>query len=78
MNNPFIDVVVTKSEASRFAEIASTWNVLQNYIGRLDEDELARLLRWELDNQRRMYVINKIKARHSRLRDSRERKEILP
>jgi hypothetical protein len=78
MNNPFLEAAVSKAEAARFKEIAGTWNILQNYIGRLEEDELAKLLKWELNNQRRMYVINKIKSRHSRLRDTRERKEILP
>jgi hypothetical protein len=43
----------------------------------LDEETLAKLMHWELNGQRRFYVINRIKSRHNRLRDMRERTELL-
>jgi hypothetical protein len=73
----FDGVRLRAEDNARFEEIASTWNVLQNHISSLDEDTLLKLLLWELEGNRRMYFVNRIKARHNRLRDARERSEMV-
>lgn len=76
VNNPFEDVRVTRKDERRFQEIAGTWNHLQNSLNMLSEDDLVKLLRWELDNGRRIHMLNRIKSRHNRIRDQRERGEL--
>jgi hypothetical protein len=75
-NNPFLDVTLTKKDRAYFQDVAASWNVLQNYLMTLDEETLVKLMRWELDNDRRIHFLNRIKSRHGRLRDQRERKEL--
>lgn len=70
------DVKVTRSDRIQFNKIGSSWNVLMNHINALDETTLVKMLRWELDDRRRMFVLNRLKSRHNRLRDARERAEL--
>ena len=75
-NNPFIEVRVTNTDRKRFEQIAHSWNELQNHLGVMTEDELVKLIRWELDTYNRIHVLNRVKGRHNRLRDQRERNEL--
>jgi hypothetical protein len=77
VSNPILEARVTRSDAERFDEIAGTWNKLQLYLDVLTENDLCKLLNWEINNQRRLYIINRVKSRHNRLRDARERHELL-
>lgn len=72
----FGGVYLTNRDKRIFERIAATWNILQNQINTMDEDTLAKLLIWELENKRRIYFLNRIKSRHNRVRDNRERQEL--
>ena len=75
-NNPFMTAEVSKEEERYFKDVAASWNILQNSLTHIEEDMLVKLFRWEMDNQRRVHLLNRIKSRHNRLRDQRERKEL--
>jgi hypothetical protein len=75
-NNPFLEATVTRRDARKFQEVGKSWNVLQNTLNVLDEETLVKMLKWEMDNQRRIHFLNRIKSRHNRLRDQRERREL--
>jgi hypothetical protein len=77
MSNPIIDADLRPADAKRFAEIAGTWNRLQLHLDTLDEEDLCKLMKWELTNQRRLHVLNRVKSRYNRIRDSRERAEFV-
>ena len=66
----------TAEDVKRFEDIAYSWNTLQNVLQGLDEKALVKLFRWEFDNEHRIHILNRIKSRHNRVRDQRERLEI--
>lgn len=72
----FDKVRLTRANKREFEQMAATWNVLQNQINSMDEDTLAKLLIWELENKQRIHFLNRIKSRHNRVRDIRERQEL--
>ena len=74
--NPFEEIKLSKRDKIECRRIASTWNALSNLINTLDEETLVKLVRWELDGRRRMFVLNRLKSRHNRQRDIRERTEL--
>lgn len=73
----FGNVRLTRKDKAWFNDIAKSWGHLQNYLYDLTEEDLVKMMRWELDGPKRLYHINRIKGRHNRLRDQRERSEIL-
>ena len=64
------------SDNRKFQKILSSWQSLHFYINALDENTLIQLFIWERERQNRIYILNRLKARHGRLRDARERNEI--
>ena len=78
MNNPFTDPIkITKAEKAKFEELAHSWNTLQNVISSLDEETLVKLYHWERDGHNRIHLLNRLKSKHNRVRDTRERREVL-
>lgn len=75
-SNPLLDTPLTRGDRKRFDEIAHSWNTLQNHLNGMDEADLAKLFKWENEGQRRIHLLNRIKSRHNRVRDQREREEI--
>jgi hypothetical protein len=76
--NPFMSrrANPTKEEEEKFAEILSSWHSLQSFMPALDEQTLIRMFNFERRHKNRMALLNRLKARHNRLRDLRERAEI--
>jgi hypothetical protein len=78
VNNPFLSRKYNPNadDIAYFEDIAYSWNRLQNVLSMLDEVTLIKMYQWEMDNARRIHFLNRIKSRHTRLRDQRERAEI--
>jgi hypothetical protein len=76
--NPFLSrrARPKPGEEEQFAKILSSWHTLQSYMPMLDEDTLVRIFYFEKNYKNRMPLLNRLKARHNRLRDMRERSEI--
>lgn len=76
MNNPFLTAQLTRRERGRFALMAKNWSTLYLHLPSLSEEELAKMVHWELQNKRRTHILTRSIARFNSLRVTRERQEI--
>ena len=53
------------------------WRSLASAMSPMDEQEVKRLLEWELANQRRLSIVKRLHQRFTRLRAARERAELM-
>lgn len=65
-------------EAGLFEQQMSNWSYLALILPDLkDEATLLKMIKFEIDHQSRVYIIDRLKGRFNRMRDNRERLELL-
>ena len=70
-------VKVTREDLKELPSLMSNWVKLTEHIKDLNEDQLAKMIILELNDKCRLQIIQKLKAKFSTLRASRETKELM-
>lgn len=75
----FLDrVKYSKAEAVQLDHQLRNWSYLHIELANItEEDWLLKMIKYELDNKGRVQIITRLKTRHNKMRDKRERQEIL-
>jgi len=77
MSPPFDNVNIRLRDRKYFSSITKNVNDFMLHSRTLTEDQLIKLIMWEVQGERRSSIINRARAKFNRLRNDRETQEMI-